>query len=400
MTRIWPSMPTERPSKLDPPTIYGELREEDPMARVRFPNGMEGYVVTRFDDVVAGFSHPSLVAQGRPRYEVADADASTRTPFAGTFVNLDGEEHHRFRRLLTGRFSVRYIRDHLQPYIDRIVEEHLDRIADGPDEFDFVSEMALSVPSLVISEILGVPAEDRSRFNTASANMMDMSRPQGLRDLDQQWIFDYLRETLERKRRERATTGLLAELLAKQASADFEITDEDLVRVGGLLLVAGHDTTTMMISLAMLTILTDTSARNAFTGEDDVRQAVEELLRFLTIVHFGLARRAREDFEFLGTQLYKDDLVVFSLVAANRDPRMYSMPDRLDFDRDTFRHVAFGFGIHQCLGQNVARAEIASVLTRTLQRFPSLRLAVPLEDVPMHAHSTNYGVEKLMVTKA
>ncbi|ALJ18889.1 cytochrome P450 [Microbacterium sp. No. 7] len=400
MTTTWDRMPTERPSKLDPPEIYAEIRESDPMARVRFPNGMEGYLVTRFDDVVAGFGNPNFVAQGRPRYEVADANPDTKTPFAGTFVNMDGEEHHKYRRLLTARFSVRYIRQNLQEFIDRTVDEHLDRIAAGPDEFDFVADMALSVPSLVICEILDVPVEDRAAFNTVSANMMDMDRAQALREQDQKWIFDYIRTLLERKRSEGATKGLLAELLQQQKEADFEITDEDLVRIGGLLLVAGHDTTTMMISLSMLTLLTMPEARAAFASGEPVGTAVEELLRFLTIVHFGLARRAATDFEFLGTPLEKDDLVVFSLVGANRDPRMYENPDALDFDRQALRHVAFGFGVHQCLGQNVARAEITSVLTKTLQRFPDLRLAVPVDEVPMHDRSTNYGVEKLWVAKS
>jgi len=192
---------------------------------------------------------------------------------------------------------------------------------------------------------------------------------------------------------------LLFEERASAAEPDFEITDDDLVKVGALLLVAGHDTTTMMISLAMLTLLTDSEARARFAAGRSVNNEIEELLRFLTMVHFGLARRAATDFDFRGVPMKKDDLVVFSLIGANRDPRMYTNPDVLDFERGAFRHVAFGWGIHQCLGQNVARAELTSVLTKTLQRFPDLRLAVPLDEVPMHDKSTNYGVEKLWVAK-
>ncbi|MBC2864972.1 cytochrome P450 [Streptomyces mexicanus] len=394
-------MPTERPTKFDPPVIYGELRDEAPVTRVRFPAGMEGWLVTRFDDVAAAFRHPAFAA-ARPRYESPDADPTGRTPtpFSGTFVHMDGQDHAAYRRLLGGRFTVPSVRRQLQPYIEQIVAERLDAIEAGPETFDLVHELALAIPCLVICELLGVPYADRDAFHAASLKIMDFRLSQAERDSERQWILDYIRDLLARKRASGDLTGLLGEMLGQIDGGDAFFTDEDLVKVGGLLLVAGHDTTANMISLSVLTMLTHPEHRRfVLENPDRIDVVVEELLRFLSIVHFGLGRTVTEDTEFRGVRMKKGELVVVSLVAANRDPRRFEDPDVLDFDRQALRHLAFGFGAHQCIGQNIARAELRAVVPAILQRFPDLRLAVPLEDVPMHSHSTNYGVEALMVTR-
>ncbi|MFJ3212622.1 cytochrome P450 [Streptomyces flaveolus] len=401
MTITWPAMPTQRPTKFDPPPIYGELRDEAPVIRVRFPAGMEGWLVTRFDDVAAAFRHPAFAA-ARPRYESADADPTgkTPTPFAGTFVHLDGPDHTAYRRLLGGRFTVPGVRRQLQPFIERTVAERLNAIEAGPRTFDLVRDFALAVPCLVICELLGVPYADRDAFHAASLKIMDFRLPQAERDGERQWILDYIRDLLGRKRAAGDSTGLLGEMLGEIDSGAAFFTDEDLVKVGGLLLVAGHDTTANMISLSLLSMLTRPEHRRfVLENPDKLDAVVEELLRFLSIVHFGLGRTVVADTEFQGVRMKKGELVVVSLVAANRDPRRFEDPELLDFDRQTMRHMAFGLGAHQCIGQNIARAELRAVIPAVLRRFPDLRLAVTLDDVPMHSHSTNYGVESLMVTR-
>lgn len=170
--------------------------------------------------------------------------------------------------------------------------------------------------------------------------------------------------------------------------------------MGVLLLFAGHDTTAAMLGLSAFTLLTHDEQRKDFTAHPEkTGPAVEELLRYLTIVQFGLGRVAKENLELGGQQIAKGDLVVVAMPAANRDPRVFDNPDTPDFDRRMTRHLAFGYGVHQCLGQNIARAELKTVLPRLFARFPHLRLAVPADEVPMDTYGTNYAVKKLMVTR-
>jgi cytochrome P450 len=154
-----------------------------------------------------------------------------------------------------------------------------------------------------------------------------------------------------------------------------------------------------MIGLSALTLLTHPEQRQQLVDDPaKIGPAVEELLRYLTIVQFGLGRVAKEDLELGGQRIAKGDLVVVAMPAANRDPRVFEDPDVPDFDRKMTRHLAFGFGVHQCLGQNIARAELKTILPQLFRRFPDLRLAVPQDEVPMDVHGTNYGVRELMVT--
>ncbi len=166
-----------------------------------------------------------------------------------------------------------------------------------------------------------------------------------------------------------------------------------------LLLFAGHDTTMAMLGLSVLTLLTHPDQRADLCAHPErIAPAVEELLRYLTIVQFGLGRVATEDLTIGGQQIAAGELVVVSMAAANRDPRAFDEPDVLDVGRGIARHLAFGFGVHQCLGQHVARAELRSVLSRLFARFPDLRLATPVEEVVMDTHGINYGVKKMLVT--
>jgi cytochrome P450 len=178
------------------------------------------------------------------------------------------------------------------------------------------------------------------------------------------------------------------------------LTERQLIGLGVLLLFAGHDTTAAMMGLSTLTLLThDEQRKDLVEHPEKIGSAVEELMRYLTIVQFGLGRVAKEDLEIGGAHIKKGELVVIAMNAANRDPRAFHDPDTLDIDRKMARHMGFGYGVHACLGQNVARAELKTVLPRLFRRFPNLRLANPLEEVPMDFTGTNYGVRTLMVTR-
>ncbi|MET8757752.1 cytochrome P450 [Lentzea sp. NPDC004782] len=406
MTVDLPAMPVQRQRLLDPPLEYHQLQEEQPIVRVRFPSGRVGWLVTRFDEGSQVFSDPRMSAR-RPRHDVPEEeghDAESNEPAEAvnpTFVMMDEPDHGAYRRLLTGRFTPKAVQQKLQPYIDRIVTEHLDAMekagAHGP--VDLVEHLSLPIPCLVICELLGVPYTDRDQFHHATEVMMDMSKTRAERAGGGRWLQQYITTLVAAKRDDPDSAGLLAELVRTSQEDGSVLTDTDLVDIGVLLLFAGHDTTMAMIGLSALTLLTHPEQRQYLTEHPDrVGPAVEELLRYLTIVQFGLGRVAKEDLEIGGRPIAKGDLVVVAMPAANRDPRTFDNPDVPDFDRKMTRHLAFGYGVHQCLGQNVARAELKTILPRLFERFPGLRLATPPEEVEMDTYGTNYGVRKMLVT--
>ncbi|MFF3263271.1 cytochrome P450 [Streptomyces sp. NPDC002932] len=392
----------EAAAPLDPPAEYTGLRENQPIVRVRFPNGSTGWLVTRFEEGSQVFTDPRLSAR-RPRHDTPEGEVSEAgedAPFDAGFVMMDEPEHGAYRRLLTARFTPKAVQNKLQPYLDRIIDEHLDAIAAGPETFDFVQAMALPIPCLVICELLGVPYEDRDGFHEATVDLMDMAKSREERDKGAHWLIDYITRLVADKRRTGATDGILAELINKTDGEDAALTEKQLIGLGVLLLFAGHDTTAAMMGLSTLTLLTHHEQRERMLAHPEkTGTTVEELMRYLTIVQFGLGRVAKEDLELAGAQVKKGDLVVVAMNAANRDPRAFQDPDTLDIDRRMARHMGFGYGVHACLGQNVARAELRTVLPKLFQRFPNLRLATPLEEVPMDFTGTNYGVRKLMVTR-
>jgi cytochrome P450 len=407
MTSTIPDMPIERERLLDPPLAYDQLREEQPITRVRFPSGRIGWLVTRFEEGSQVFSDPRLSSQ-RPRHDVADEedvdpnanDSAEALP--PTFNSMDAPDHGAYRRLLSGKFTPKSVQANLAPYIETIVTEHLDAIeamGSTGEPVDLIAQLALPIPCLVICELLGVPYVDRDKFHHATEVMMDTSKRRAERDSGAHWLVEYITKLVAEKRADPASEGLLAELIRKSEEDGSVLSDDDLIGIGVLLLFAGHDTTMAMIGLSALTLLTHPRQRRDLEEHPEkIGAAVEELLRYLTIVQFGLGRTAKEDLEIAGQAIAKGDLVVVAMPAANRDPRAFDNPDEPDFDRKMTRHLAFGYGVHQCLGQNIARAELKTILPQLLERFPGLKLATPLDEVEMDTYGTNYGVKKMLVT--
>ncbi len=407
MTTDVREMPIERERLLDPPLAYDQLREDQPITRVRFPSGRVGWLVTRFEEGSQVFSDPRMSSQ-RPRHDVADEgdvdpyanDSAEALPV--TFNSMDAPDHGAYRRLLSGKFTPKAVQANLQPYIDTIVTEHLDAIAAlgaNGAPVDLIHELALPIPCLVICELLGVPYGDRDQFHHATEVMMDTSKRRAERDSGAHWLVEYITKLVAEKRADPSSEGLLAELIRKSEEDGSILSDQDLIGIGALLLFAGHDTTMAMIGLSVLTLLTHPAQRQELAEHPEkIGAAVEELLRYLTIVQFGLGRVAKEDLEIAGQPIAKGDLVVVAMPAANRDPRVFDNPDEPDFDRKMTRHLAFGYGVHQCLGQNVARAELTTIIPQLFARFPNLKLATPLDEVVMDTYGTNYGVKKMLVT--
>jgi cytochrome P450 len=313
---------------------------------------------------------------------------------AGNLLGFDPPEHTRLRRMLTPEFTVRRMR-RLEPRIIEIVEEHLDAMEKAGPAADLVADFALPIPSLVICELLGVPFADRAAFQARTSRLLDLTLP--------------LDERLEVGRESRAyradlVAGAQAEpgddmlgMLVREHGAD--LSTDELIGIAGLLLVAGHETTSNMLGLGTLALLRHPE-QLALVRNDPaaVGPAVEELLRWLGIVHSGIPRTTTEDVEVGGVAIPADSLVILALAAANRDPRFLPDGDRLDVTRDAAGHVAFGHGLHHCLGAPLARMEMRTAFPALLRRFPDLALAVPYEEVSFRAFHFVYGLLALPVT--
>lgn len=393
------TLPRQRRDPLEPPPEYTRLRAEDPISPLAFPEGRPGWLVTRYDDVRAVLADPRFSSRrsiaANPLRPVPEEIRPYLEPEPGQFISLDPPEHTRYRRLLTGQFTVRRMRS-LEPRIGEIVAEHIaEMLAAGPPA-DLVARFALPVPSLVICELLGVPYADRQRFQRMSRKLLSLATegPELLRNREE--LRGYMSELIAAKRAH-PVDDLLSGLA--QHTGEDALDDEELLNIGLLLLVAGHETTANMLALGTLCLLRHPAQLERLRGDPSLLDgAVEELLRYLTIVQFGLIRVATEEVRLGGHTIAPGDPLVLSVAAANRDPSHFAHPDQLDVGRDHIPHLAFGHGVHQCLGQQLARVEMRIGFAALLQRLPGLALAVPLEQVRMRDEMIIYGVEELPVT--
>jgi cytochrome P450 len=388
-------IPWQRERSLDPPGEYARLRAEEPVSRLAFPDGVEGWLVSRYEDVRELLADPRISSRNKlgvnPVRPLPPGAESLLDIEPGQFIRMDPPDHTRYRKLLTGQFTVRRMQA-LAPRVQQIVDERLDAMAAQPPPADLVQAFALPVPSLVICELLGVPYADRALFQRRSRLLlsMDTDAPTLLRARDE--LRAYMLDLVRAKKAEPAD-----DLLSGLAGQD--LTELELVNIGNLLLVAGHETTANMLALGTLLLLQHPDQVEALRADPAlVGSAVEELLRYLTIVQFGVVRTALEDLEVGGQRIRAGELVVASLASANRDAEQFADPNALDLAREYAPHLAFGHGVHQCLGQQLARVEMRAGFASLLARFPSLRLAVPPEQVPMRDDTFILGVRELPVT--
>jgi cytochrome P450 len=383
----------------DPVGELAEVRADEGVRRIVTAVGTPAWLVTRYADVKEVLADATRFSAGGPRqFEEIDGVRLTAEERAqaraGNLLTFDPPEHTRLRRMLTPEFTVRRMR-RLEPRIVEIVDAHLDAMERSGPPADLVADFALPVPSLVICELLGVPYADREAFQYRTARELDLSIP--------------VPERLELGRQSRA---YMAELVARAQAAPGEdmlgmlvrehgdeLTTDELVGIAGLLLVAGHETTSNMLGLGTLALLRHPE-QLALVRDDPQRvpPAVEELLRWLGIVHSGIPRTTTVDVELAGTTIPAGSLVVFALAAANRDPDLVADPDRMDVTRSAAGHLAFGHGVHHCLGAPLARMEMQIGFSALLRRFPGLRLAVPFDEVGFRSYHFVYGLHALPVT--
>ncbi|SNR55109.1 cytochrome P450 [Actinomadura mexicana] len=385
------TLPTERPAgrPFDPPKGLAELRERSPLSRLDYPDGHQGWLVTSHALVRQVLADPRLSVRPELRHMPVPGTPGGRPAPAGMFSGMDAPEHTRYRRLLTGQFTVRRMRQ-LTDRVQQITDEHLDAMAEHGGPADLVTALAQPVPAQVICELLGVPYADRARFQQDALALFRLDNSQEEMAAAYQAVHGYIQELVAVKRAA-PTDDLLSGL------TESDLTDEELVNIGFTLLGAGLDTTTNMLALGAYALLTHPDQLAALRSDPGIAdRAVEELLRYLSIIPFTV-RTALEDVELRNEVIKAGQTVTVSVPAANRDPAHFADPDTLDLLRKTGGHVAFGHGVHQCLGQQLARVELQVALPALVTRFPALRLAVPADEVAMRTDMLIYGVHQLPV---
>lgn len=373
----------------DPVAELGRIRSEQPVFPMRMPDGSTVWLVTRYDDVRAVLSDADRFSNDFAN--VIAAGATQEDP--GGLGFRDPPEHTRLRRLLTPEFTVRRLR-RLDGSIQKIVNDHLDAMEQGGREADLIQSFALPIPSLVVCELLGVPYGERADFLRMSADRFDLSAGP---EASIQAVNDSMVYLTDLVARERANPGdgLLGTLLREHGD---EVSDRELASLADGMLTGGHDTSTSMLALGTLWLLQNPEQGDLVRDTDDhIDQVVEELLRYLTVVQVAFPRFAREDLVLAGQPIAKGQMVLCSLTAANRDPALGADMDRAIPGRKTSPHVAFGHGIHRCIGAPLAQMELRIALPALLRRFPGLRLAVPFDQLAFREISIVYGLDALPV---
>jgi len=362
---------------------YAELRALGPVHRARILNGIPCWIVVDHDLAKQALTHPALLRDETPARDTLDAAGYTvQLPGVGMARNMlivDPPDHTRLRRLVAAAFTRPRVAA-LRPRITEIAEELADGIA-AAGETDLVPSYTSLLPVRVICELLGVREREQGQFRDWTRKTLSASpaeRQQGFINLNQ-----YLAELVAEKRRAPAD-DLLSALVAVRDEHDGRLSEEELVGTASLLVIAGHDTTVNLLGNAIVALFDHPGqARLLRQRPEVIKGAVEEFLRFDTSVEFTPMRFAARDIEFGGARIARGDVVVVSLTSANRsDPGLAAAErDTLDVSRPAARHLAFGHGIHRCLGAPLAQLEAEIGIGTLLRRFPDLRLTIPAAEL-------------------
>ena len=386
--------------KADPHPFYARLRAEAPVWRATLRDRRTAWLVTRYEDAARVLKDDAFA---KDKLNALDPEQRAKTPWMPGFLkplernmlDLDDPDHARLRALVSKAFTPRLI-ERLRGRIEALCEELLDDMK-RKSGTDLVAGYALPLPATVIAELLGVPAEDHARFHRWSNRLVSVSSGRDmLRALPAALAFvRYLRKLVERRRAD-PQDDLITALIRAEEAGD-KLSEDELLAMAFLLLVAGHETTVNLIASGTLALLEHPEQAEVIRHDPSlVKPAVEELLRYTSPVEMATERYARKDTEIRDTTIPRGGLVLAVLGSANRDERHFEDPDALDLARDPNRHLAFGRGgVHHCLGAPLARMEGQIALNALLRRFPGARLAIAPETLRWRRGLFLRGLERL-----
>jgi cytochrome P450 len=392
-----PVFPFQRTCPFDPPQEYAAARAAGAVCPVTLWNGKRAWLVTRHDDIRKVLSDDARFS-GR----MADPNFPAITPARvnvdrneRAFVGMDNPAHDAYRRMFTREFSYKRIRA-LVPQISQIAHRLIDDMLEGGPPADLIPALAVKFPSLVMSALFGSPYEDHEFIIGCAVARHGLTQSPEDAELKARELAAYCRRLIEAK--EAHPGDDMVSRIIDEHEKPGRLSRDDFAEIGAMILRAGHDTTTNMIGMGTLLLIQNPEVRARLRADAALIEGfVEEVLRYVSPVQFSPRRVALEDVEIGGVTIPKGDGLFMLLASANRDESQFADPDRIDPTRDASNHLAFGFGIHQCLGQMLARVELSIMYEAILSRLPNLKLAVPLDAIRFKHDMQIYGVHNLPV---
>jgi cytochrome P450 len=380
----------------DPYSVHARLRAEHPVAQVIMPGGTPAWLITGYAQARAALTDPRLLKMPRDWRPDPDSEFGALDMH---MLNSDPPDHERLRKLVNKAFTARRV-EQLRPRITAITEELLDDMS-TQQEVDLLTAFAFPLPVTVICELLGVPVADRDQFRAWSATIVSETVSSEVAQDHLTAMLGYFRDLLAARRREPADDLLSALISARDDTArdnTGRLSENELLSMAWLLLVAGHETTVNLIGSGVLALLLHPGELARLRADPALLAgAVEELLRYVSPVNNATFRFAGEPVDLGGVSISPGEVVLVSLSGANRDPSRYPDPERLNVGRDSAGHVAFGHGIHYCLGAPLARLEAQIAFGALLERFGSMTLAVPPQALRWRPSTLIHGLESLPV---
>ncbi|MFD8705615.1 cytochrome P450 [Kitasatospora sp. NPDC059648] len=392
------SFPLSRSCPYQPPTGYDDFKGKGPLQKVRLFDGRSAWLVSSHAVAHKLLGDPRL-SNDRTRPDFPALSAAERTPRPFRMLpEMDSPEHDIQRRMLLPSFTLKRARE-ARPRIEEITNELIDAMQAKGGPLDLVSEFAIHLPSKIVCELLGIPFEDHEFFQDRGYRLEKVESVESVQQMIGE-LFGYLdRLITAMENADEPQPGLLGDLVAGPV-ANGEMSHQELVVLALVMLNSGHVTTSSMIALGVFTLLEHPDQLALLRAKPELMpSAVDELLRYLSIADTVTRRIAVADIEIAGQTIAAGEGVLMPNALLNRDPEAFEEPDTFDITRSSeSRHLALGFGVHQCIGQHLAKAEIEVALTALLTRFPTLRLAVPADQVPLRDTGGLEGVSALPVT--
>lgn len=350
----------------NPFPVYAQMRDKEPIMRTLFPDGQHGWIISKYEDAVDALKDPRFVKDMRNAGINKDVIF-----FKDNMLFSDPPDHKRLRGLVQKAFTPQLISG-MTDRIQQIADELLAAV-EGQESIHLIDDYAFPLPIIVISEMLGVPNSDRDKFRVWSNALIEFSgQDEETRNLTLEFR-EYLVDWIAKVRKQPGN-DLISQLVISEEEGD-RLREDELYNLVMLLIIAGHETTVNLIGNGILSLLQHPDQLQLLQDQPElIQQAIEEMLRYNGPVEFSTSRWVREDLEFKGVSMSRGDLVIVSLTSANRDPEQFNDPDLFDITREKSPHLAFGKGIHLCLGAPLARLEVEIAINTLLKRYPDIRL--------------------------
>lgn len=376
----------------NPYPVYEKLRQSDPILNLQFPDGRFGWLISNYEEAI------EALKDVRFSKDVAKAMGQEQTSvFSTNMLFSDPPDHKRLRGLVQKGFTPQRIAD-MRDHIQEIADNLLDAVS-SKETIDLIDEYAFKLPIIVISEILGVPTEDQDKFRIWSNSIIGASNQEMNEQVVQHMneFIAYLKDWFA-KVREQPGDDMISQLVIAENQGD-RLSEQELYGVVTLMIIAGHETTVNLIGNGVLALLEHPEQRKLLQEQPElIHGAIEEMLRYNGPVEFSTSRWAAEDMDFHGVHMKKGDLVVIALNSANRDASQFEDPDIFDITREKSQHLAFGKGIHLCLGAPLARLEGEIAINTLLHRYPNFELQRDIDELEWRPGMIVRGVKEIPIS--